>query len=94
MLVSKAGGVLLAVRVTPRASKDGLSLNPGESFLRVRIKAPARDGKANRMLVGFLHGIFGECEIVQGFKSANKVVFIKNASIREVEDKINLLIKK
>ncbi|GEM_PF-1212938 len=94
MLVPNASGVLLTIRVVPSAVRDGLSLNPGESFLRVRVKAPARDGKANRRLLRFLRGIFGECEIIRGFKSSKKVVFIKNTSRKEVEDRINVLIEK
>lgn len=52
-----AGGVELAVRLTPRggaARIDGVSEEAGGPALRVRVAAPPVDGAANAALVAFL----------------------------------------
>lgn len=52
------GGVRLAVRVTPRASRNAVegvrSDGPGGPHLRIRLKAPPVDGAANEALIRFL----------------------------------------
>lgn len=47
-----AGGAILSVRVTPRASRD--SIATGEQWLAVRLRAPPVDGAANAALIVFL----------------------------------------
>ncbi len=53
-----AGGVRLAVRVTPRAARErieGTALEAdGTAVLRLAVTAPAEDGKANAALVRLL----------------------------------------
>ena len=53
-----AGGVRLAVRLTPRAGRDGLdgigTDANGRRVLRVRLAAPPVDGAANEALIAFL----------------------------------------
>jgi uncharacterized protein (TIGR00251 family) len=56
-----ADGIRLAVRLTPRASRDGLDgigLDAdGRPILRIRLTAPPVEGAANQALVDFLAGI-------------------------------------
>jgi uncharacterized protein len=45
-----AGGLALAVRVTPKSSRDavdGLETRGAQTALKVRVRAPPEDGKAN-----------------------------------------------
>ena len=53
-----ADGVRLAVRLTPRASRNGLdgvgADADGRPFLRIRLTAPPVEGAANQALINFL----------------------------------------
>ena len=56
-----ADGIRLAVRLTPRASRDELdgvgADADGRSFLRIRLTAPPVEGAANQALIDFLSEI-------------------------------------
>ena len=88
MLKETSEGVLLSVRVIPGSKDDGLSGVTGDNELRVRVKAPARDGKANKRLLKVLKTVFGECEIKTGFNSKDKSILIKNKSTWDILHKI------
>ena len=53
-----ANGIRLAVRLTPRASRDGLdgirTDVDGRPVLRIRLTAPPVEGAANQALIDFL----------------------------------------
>ncbi len=51
-------GVVLTVKAVPRASKSEVAGAEG-AWLRVRVKAPPVDGKANDALVKFFASLFG-----------------------------------
>lgn len=74
------GGILLHLHVQPGASKSGLAGMHGES-LKIRIKSPPVDGKANRELVRFLAEMLdipqGRITIVRGASSRRKAVAIE-----------------
>jgi hypothetical protein len=69
----------LALRVQPRAREDAFGAPLGDA-LRVRIKAPPVDGRANARLVSFLAGAFGvpkqRVRIVRGTQGRSKLVCI------------------
>ena len=50
--------LVLNVHVQPRAGKDEIAGLHGDR-LKIRIKAPPVDGKANRHLIEFLADVFG-----------------------------------
>ena len=53
-----ADGIEIAVRVTPRASRDALAAGTGEHFA-ARLAAPPVDGAANAALVPLVASVFG-----------------------------------
>lgn len=66
------------VKIIPNAKKNTI-LNEGENF-KVYVKAPAVDGKANKVLIELLAGHFkvkkGNARIIRGERSREKVVEI------------------
>ena len=68
----------LTLRVQPGAAKTEMAGHHGETALRLRLAAPARDGKANRACVKFLAGALGvpagAVTIVHGAGSRDKLV--------------------
>lgn len=48
-----ADGVELILRVVPRASRDGVAGAMGDA-LKIRLRAPPVEGKANQALIAFL----------------------------------------
>ncbi len=75
-------GVLLGVRVTPRASRNafvGLDCDTnGRAVLQLRIAAPPSDGAANKAVITYLADMFGlpksHIKIVGGLQSRFKRV--------------------
>jgi uncharacterized protein (TIGR00251 family) len=82
-----AGAVQLAVRVTPRASRDAIE---GEyrGALKVRVTAPPLDDRANQavrsLLAGRLKVPLSAVKILSGEKSRNKRVQISGISRNQV----------
>ncbi|MCJ2032785.1 DUF167 domain-containing protein [Methylobacterium sp. J-068] len=77
-------GVRLAVRLTPRANRDGLDglvADPeGRVALQVRIAAPPVDGAANAALIAYLARRLdlrrSEIRIASGETSRHKIVIL------------------
>jgi uncharacterized protein len=84
-------GTRIPVRVTPRASRTQID---GEyhGALRVKLKAPPVDGAANRELTRFLANILGcrqrDLEIVNGVRSREKTILVRNIGGDEVLDRL------
>ena len=68
----------IRVRVTPNSKIDEV-VNEGDIFL-VRVKEPAKEGRANRAVVKLLSDYFGvpqrQIAISSGFSSRNKIIDI------------------
>jgi uncharacterized protein len=91
ILKESNGAVLLPVRVTPRSNKNEIVRFDGD-VLKVRLKAPPVDGKANEALVKFLAQEFrvpaSNIEITRGHASRTKVLSIRGISAKQVEETI------
>jgi uncharacterized protein len=73
------GGITVAVRVVPGARRSEL-VAASAAALRIRVAAPAHDGKANAEVRRFLGEVFGvrssAVSIVRGERARDKVVTI------------------
>lgn len=77
------------MRVTPRSSKSGVQGVEGE-YLRVKLKSPPVEGRANSELMEVLAKTLGisktQMEIVKGFKGRIKEVMISGLEPEELKD--------
>ena len=87
MLREAPGGVTLAVRAQPGAKKTAIAGVYGEgdaAQLKVAVKAPPVEGRANDALVAFLAETFGipkrSVELVSGELSRSKVFLLRGVS--------------
>jgi uncharacterized protein (TIGR00251 family) len=83
-----ADGIILTVRVVPRASRTEVQGVHGDA-LKIRLQAPPVEGKANRALVDFLADALGvsrsSVEILTGDTSRNKRVLIRGINHQQAE---------
>ncbi len=77
------GSVVLPIKVTPRANKSEIVGLEGDA-IKVRLKAPPVDGKANEALVRFIAEVFAvpraSVEIVSGLTARRKLVSVRGVS--------------
>lgn len=83
-----SGGVLVKVRVQPRASKNEIAgIHQGR--MKLRLTAPPVEGEANKGCVNYIAEVLGvpksKVEIVDGFKSRQKTLLVSGASLDEVQ---------
>jgi uncharacterized protein (TIGR00251 family) len=73
-----SGTVIFAVRVQPRASKDEIT---GEiaGAIRIRLRAPAVEGRANEALIEFL------VQLLKTPKSAVRILSGERSRIKRLE---------
>jgi uncharacterized protein (TIGR00251 family) len=85
-------GAALAIRVTPRASKNEISEILNDGTVRIRLTAPPVGGKANEALVVFLADILdvprSKIEIVAGETGRDKLVSILGLDAETVHARI------
>ena len=85
-------GAALAIRVTPRASKNEISEVMGDGTVRIRLTAPPVGGKANEALVAFLADVLdvprSKVEIVAGETGRDKLVSILGLDAETVHERI------
>jgi hypothetical protein len=84
-------GVSLCLRITPRAGRDEIAGRSGDA-IRIRLKAPPIEGKANQALVALLSRQLGVARsaitIVSGESARNKVVHVVGLSVAEAEQRL------
>ena len=86
-------GTALTIRVTPRARRTELGGIMEDGTLRVRVKEPPVEGKANKALIKYLAKILrvrkNQIEILAGEKGLDKIVTILDVDAEEVQQKLN-----
>jgi uncharacterized protein (TIGR00251 family) len=85
-------GAALAVRVTPRASKDEIVEVLSDGTVKVHLTAPPVEGKANDALVKFLSGVLGvapsRLEVVAGASGRDKLISVMDMDTHTLHKKI------
>lgn len=88
----RSDAAVLAVRIQPRASRNGIT-RMEDGTLKIRLTAPPVDGAANEALVKLLAGTFGiaksRVEILSGHTSREKRVRISGIGPGEAERLLN-----
>jgi len=85
-------GAALAVRVTPRSSRNEISEIQSDGTVRIRLTAPPVENKANEALVSFLSEVLGvapsRIEVVAGVSGKAKLVSILDLDAETVHQRI------
>lgn len=85
--------VLIKMKIVPNASKNEIS-GWDSDFLKIRIKAPPIDGKANKALISYLSKLCGVSKngisIIRGEKSRQKTIAFTSLEHSEVLGKIGM----
>jgi uncharacterized protein (TIGR00251 family) len=86
-----AEGVSVAVKVHPRAKKDGITGEVGD-VLKVSLTAPPIDGRANEACVEFFAKLLkvqrSSVTIASGQGSRNKVVRVAGLTAEQVRERL------
>lgn len=85
-------GAALAIRVTPRASRNEITEILSDGTVKIRLTAPPVEGKANQELIAFLAEILdispGRLDIVAGQTGRDKLVSILDLDAETVHSRI------
>jgi len=85
-------GAALAIRVTPRASKNEIVEILSDGTVKVHLTAPPVEGKANEALIKFLAEVLdvpaSRLEIVAGSTGRDKLVAVTDMSTPALHKKI------
>lgn len=85
-------GSALAVRVTPRASRNEIVEVLDDGTIKVRLSAPPVDNEANNALIEFLSDILGvpksKLDIVAGNTGRDKLISILDMDVDTVHQRI------
>jgi len=88
----------LSIRVQPGARSDALigwtTDSRGGEVLKIRLRAPAVEGKANAALIEFLAHSLGlrrsQIAILRGEKSREKIVAVEGMTMEEIKRRISV----
>jgi len=85
-------GSALAVRVTPRASRNEIVELLEDGTIKVRIAAPPSDNEANEALINFLSEVLGvaksRLDIVAGTSGRDKLISIVDMDAETAHQRI------
>lgn len=93
MIETTASGIMLRLRVQPRASRTELAGQYGDA-LKVRVAAPPVEGKANEELIRFLAKRLGvgrsAVAIVSGLGGRSKVATVEGIDAQEAARRLGI----
>jgi hypothetical protein len=85
-------GSAIAVRVTPRASRNEIVEILDDGTIRVRLDAPPTDNEANDALIDFLSEILGvpksKLDIVAGSVGRDKLISVVDMDVETAHQRI------
>jgi uncharacterized protein (TIGR00251 family) len=85
-------GSALAVRITPRASKNEIVEILSDGTIKIHLTAPPVEGKANEALIKFLAEVLGvpltRIEVVAGASGRDKLISVLEMDSATVHRKI------
>ena len=85
-------GSALAVRVTPRASRNEIVEMLADGTIKVRLAAPPVDNEANQALIEFLADILGvpksRLDIVAGATGRDKLIAVLDMDVETAHQRI------
>ena len=85
-------GSALAIRVTPRASRNEIVELLEDGTIKVRIAAPPSDNEANETLINFLSEVLGvpksRLDIVAGTSGRDKLVSVMDMDAETAHQRI------
>lgn len=85
-------GAALAVRVTPRSSRNEIVEVLSDGTVKIRLTAAPVEGKANDLLVSFLAEVLeiapSKIEVVAGLTSKDKLVTVLDLDAQTVHKRI------
>jgi uncharacterized protein (TIGR00251 family) len=89
----KAGAAIFGVKVQPRARKDEVAGEMGGA-LKIRLRAPALEDRANEALVEFLAGLLkrpkSAVRILSGERSRTKRLEVQGVTKQQIEALLNV----
>jgi uncharacterized protein (TIGR00251 family) len=91
-LREQTGGVLLSIKLQPRASRNEIG-EPLGAELRIKVTAPPVDAAANRALIELLADVLdcprGQLELIRGQTSRHKVVRVCGLSAEAIAQRLS-----
>ena len=85
-------GSALAVRITPRATRNEIVEILDDGTIKVRIAAPPADNEANEVLIEYLSEILGvpksKLDIVAGISGRDKLISVVDMDVETVHQRI------
>src|SRR5437016_3011262 len=85
-------GAALAVRVTPRASRNEITEIQTDGTVKVRLTAPPVEGDANKALIVFMAEVLGvppsKLDIVAGLSGKDKLISVLDMDMDEVHRRV------
>lgn len=93
-LRESAEGVLLSLKVQPRASRNGVAGTHGDE-LKIAVTAPPVDSAANEAVLRFLADLLdcsrGSVQLIRGQTSRHKIVLVKGLTPAQILRKMGLV---
>jgi uncharacterized protein len=97
-LKEETKAIRLTIRVTPNARRNELVALSAPAEIRLKLRAPAREGRANAELLNFLSELLdcrrSELVLLSGDKSRSKVVAVFGLNRGEIAQRLDAVFRK